>query len=160
MENLYSEESYKILKKQKNFILLISLLIFILSITLVGLSWLIVNPTNFEIIKIIASIFLSIVACAFFYCLLEKFLPKNRRAKFIYHLLTTNRYEDKFMILSIGKKTVLSKDIYCYEIEAIDSKNNRIILYIEEEFLSLLKENRINKMIISQNVIMAVEGVK
>ena len=156
MNNLYSEESYKNEKKLAKKVLIINLVILFAALLFVGLSWFLVNQKSALAIKIIDCFLLTIVSLVFVYQMLEVYFVKKKHYKFIFSLLTVNRYQDKIVIEEIGARKPIFNHIYGYEIKGKTSNGENFIFLIEEKFINLIKENNEFFVIVAKNVIIGI----
>lgn len=127
----YSLETYEELKMRNKIFLILSISLFVFGLAFLFLSAFLINVKTVLIIKIIDIVILStaLVLSAFF--LLEKYLPGINRNKFLYRLLTVERFEGHLKIIHINEPYLVKRGIYAYEIEAMDDDKRIINCYYE-----------------------------
>jgi len=140
MNNYYSLETYNKNRKYLRVWLVLLIIIFFVSLALVGLSAFLVKPSSAVAIIVVDSIILSISLCVVIFLIFEKYIPYYRRNKFLYNLLIVNRYEGTIKIKKINKPYLVKKNIEAYEIEAIDDTNKIFVCYLETSFPLSFKE--------------------
>ena len=81
---------------------------------------------------VIDSIILSLSLIISIYLFIERFLTSRLRYKFLYRLLTVERFEGKIKIKKINKPYLVKRGINAYEIEALDDDNKIINCFLED----------------------------
>ena len=132
MKNNYSKETYEKIKKDNRNYLIISILILFFGLAFLGLSAFLINNKSVAIIMVIDSIILSLSLIISIYLFLERFLTSRLRYKFLYRLLTVERFEGKIKIKKINKPYLVKRGITAYEIEALDDENKIISCFLED----------------------------
>ena len=128
---LYSKETYFKIKKHSQIWFIIAIAIFVFGLAFLFLSGLFINQQTILIVKIIDLVMVNIsflVACYFF---IEFFIKKTIRCKFLYRLLTVERYSGTLTIQEIKKPYLVRKWIKAYEIDALDDSGKKISCYYE-----------------------------
>ncbi len=129
--NYYSKETYLQLKKESHKWLILSISSFVFGLLFFGLSALYINVKTVLAVTIIDAIILSASLIAGFYILLDIYIPKIRRNKFVYRLLTVERFVGQIKVTKIKEPYLVRKYIEAYEIEALDEDNKVLICYLE-----------------------------
>ena len=155
---LYTLEEYNKDKKKATKRLIFSICVFVLGLLFLGLSAFLINPKTVLFIKVIDSIFVSICFIIAIYIFIELFLETKFRNKFIYRLLTVERFEGKIKITKIREPYRVRKHVKAYEIEAIDENQKEITCYFEDRFDLGLKVGEEIKVIIASNFITEIVG--
>lgn len=127
----YSQETYEELKKRNTKFLILSISLLVFGLAFLFLSAFLINVKTVLAIKIVDIVILSasLILSAFF--LLEKFIPGVSRKRFLYRLLTVERFEGKLKVIDIREPYLVKKGIFAYEIEVIDEDNKTINCYYE-----------------------------
>lgn len=157
INNYYSQETYEELKKRNTKFLVLSISLSIFGLAFLFLSAFLINVKTILIIKILDIVILStsLVFSAFF--LLEKYIPGISRKRFIYRLLTVDRFQGRLKVIDIREPYLVKKGIFAYEIEAIDEDNKTIICYYETiNPLEFKKEEEID-VVIAMNFIVGIK---
>ncbi len=153
----YSKETYEELKKRNSKFLVISISLLIFGLAFLFLSAFLINTKTVLTIKIVDSVVLSISLIFSFFFLLEKYIPGVRRKKFLYRLLTVERFEGKLKVIDIREPYLVKKGIFAYEIEAIDEENRTFNCYYETiNPLEFEKEDEID-VVIAMNFIVDIK---
>ena len=157
INNYYSQETYEELKKRNTKFLALSISLSIFGLAFLFLSAFLINVKTILIIKILDIVILStsLVFSAFF--LLEKYIPGISRKRFIYRLLTVDRFQGRLKVIDIREPYLVKKGIFAYEIEAIDEDNKTINCYYETiNPLEFKKEEEID-VVIAMNFIVGIK---
>ena len=160
MNNLYSQETYFKLKKDYKKWLIISILLFIIGLSLLFLSAFIINHKNVLYIKIIDIVLVNIILLVAVYFFIELFVKKRIRSQFLYRLLTMERFSGKIRITEIKKPYLVRKHIRAYEVVAKDENDKEMICYLEEAAPLSLNVNDEVEVILAHNFIVDVLGEK
>ena len=159
-KELYSKESYFKMKKSYKIWLVISIFIFVFGLAFLFLSGLLISEKTIIAIKIIDLIIVNIsfiVSCYFF---IEFFIKRKIRSKFLYRLLTVERYNGSITIQEIKKPYLVRKWIKAYEINALDDNNKQICCYYEDiQELTFKVGDQINATL-ANNFIVDILGKK
>lgn len=129
---LYSEETYFKMKKSYKIWLTISILIFIFGLAFLFLSGLLINEKTVLAIKIIDLVIVNVAFIFSCYFFIEFFIKRRIRCKFIYRLLTVDRYSGVITIQEIKKPYLVRKWVKAYEIDALDDSGKKISCYYED----------------------------
>ena len=157
INNYYSKETYEELIKRNKKFLILSISICVFGLAFFFLSAFLINVKTVLIIKIIDILILSSSLIISSYLLLEKFIPGVSRKKFLYRLLTVDRFEGKLKIVEIRKPYLVKKGIYAYEIEAVDEENKTLICYYEALNELELKKDDVVDVTIAMNFIVGIK---
>lgn len=152
--DLYSKETYFKMKKSYKIWLVISIAIFVFGLAFLFLSAFLINEKTVLIIKIVDIVVVNIsllVSCYFF---IEFFIKRMIRCKFIYRLLTVDRYNGVLTIQEIKKPYLVRKWVRAYEIDATDDSGKKISCYYENiQPLSFKEGDRIDVMLASNFIV-------
>ena len=153
----YSIETYKELKKRNKKFLILSIFLFVFGLAFLFLSAFLINVKTVLIIKIIDIVILSssLILSAFF--LLEKYIPGISRNRFLYRLLTVERFEGRLKVIHINEPYLVKKGIYAYEIEAMDEDQKIINCYYEANNPLEFKEDEEIDVVIAMNFIVGIK---
>ncbi|MBR4377893.1 MAG: hypothetical protein IKP50_03320 [Bacilli bacterium] len=119
-----------------------------------------INVKTVLVIKIIDIVFVSASLVVSAFLLLEKYIPGVQRKKFLYRLLTVERFEGKLKIVDIRKPYLVKKHIFAYEIEAIDEDNKTLNCYYETINPLEFKEGEEIDVTLAMNFIVAIKENK
>lgn len=150
---LYTLEEYYKDKKKATKWLIFSIGVFVLGLIFLGLSAFLINPRTVLLIKIIDSIVVSICFVVSIYIFIELFLTTKFRNKFVYRLLTVERFEGKLKIIKIREPYKIRKHVRAYEIEAVDENQKEITCYLEDRFDLSFEVGAEIRVIIASNFI-------
>ena len=157
INNYYSKETYEELIKRNKKFLILSISICVFGLAFFFLSAFLINVKTVLIIKIIDILVLSSSLIISSYLLLEKFIPGVNRKKFLYRLLTVDRFEGKLKVIDIREPYLVKNGIFAYEIEAIDEENRIINCYYETiNPLEFKKDEEIDA-VIAMNFIVGIK---
>lgn len=131
INNYYSTCTYEELKRKNKKFLIISISFLVFGLAFLFLSAFLINVKTVLAIKIIDILIVSASLVVSAFLLLEKYIPGVQRKKFLYRLLTVERFEGKLKIVDIRKPYLVKKHIFAYEIEAIDEDNKTLNCYYE-----------------------------
>ena len=129
---LYGQETYFRMKKSYKLWLIISILIFVFGLAFLFLSCLLINEKTVLAIKIIDLVIVNVAFIFSCYFFIEFFIKRRIRSKFIYRLLTVDRYSGVIVVQEIKKPYLVRKWIRAYEIEALDDSDKKISCYFED----------------------------
>lgn len=129
--NYYSKETYFNLKKECRNALILSIASFSFGLLFLGLSAFLINVNTVLLIKFIDSFVVSLSFVLGCYLFIEHYLPKKNRNRFLYRLLTVDRFEGKIQIKNIREPYLIKKNINAYEIEAIDDDGKILNCFYE-----------------------------
>ena len=150
---LYTLEEYYKDKKKATKWLIFSICVFVLGLIFLGLSAFLINPRTVLLIKIIDSIVVSICFVVSIYIFIELFLTTKFRNKFVYRLLTVERFEGKLKITKIREPYRIRKHVRAYEIDAVDENQKEITCYLEDRFDLSFEVGAEIRVIIASNFI-------
>ena len=150
---LYTLEEYYKDKKKATKWLIFSICVFVLGLIFLGLSAFLINPRTVLLIKIIDSIVVSICFVVSIYIFIELFLTTKFRNKFVYRLLTVERFEGKLKITKIREPYKIRKHVRAYEIDAVDENQKEITCYLEDRFDLSFEVGAEIRVIIASNFI-------
>ena len=157
INNYYSQETYEELKKRNTKFLVLSISLSIFGLTFLFLSAFLINVKTILIIKILDIVILSTSSVFSAFFLLEKYIPGISRKRFIYRLLTVDRFQGRLKVIDIREPYLVKKGIFAYEIEAIDEDNKTINCYYETiNPLEFKKEEEID-VVIAMNFIVGIK---
>lgn len=131
MKNNYSKETYEKIKKDNRKWLILSTLFLLIGLAFLGLSAFFINKNSVIIIIIIDSIILSLSLITSIYIFIELFLTTRLRYKFLYRLLTVERFEGTIKINKINPPYLVKRGVMAYEIEACDDDNKVLNCFYE-----------------------------
>lgn len=129
---LYSKETYFKLKKSYTLWLIISIAIFVFGLAFLFLSALFINEKTVLVVKIIDLVVVNISLLVACYLFIEFFIKRVIRCKFLYRLLTVDRYSGVLTIQEIKKPYLVRKWVRAYEIDALDDSGKKISCYYED----------------------------
>lgn len=132
INSYYSKETYFKIKKDNNKYLALFICLLVFGLAFLFLSAFLINTKTVTIIKIIDSVVLSSCLILSFYFLLMKYIPGVRRNKFLYRLLTVERFEGRLKVLDIKSPYLVKRGITAYEIEAKDEDGKVISCFYED----------------------------
>lgn len=160
MNSLYAKESYLEQKKKAKLWLIFSICIFAFSLTFLGLSALFIKPNTVKAVTIIDSVVVSIGMVIAAFLFIEKFLAIHSRNKFVYRLLTVERFKGKITIIKIKESYLVKKNIKAHEIEAKDEDDKVVNYYYEDGLPLSFKEGDTINVITAANFIVEIEDIK
>ena len=127
----YSKETYEKMKKSYKLWLISAILIIFIGLLFFGLSAFLINNKTVLIIKIVDAIILSLALITGAIIIIVAYVPLKRRNKFLYRLLTVERFEGSLVIKEIRKPYLVRKSILAYEIVAVDDEDKTINCFYE-----------------------------
>ena len=153
----YSVETYEELKKRNKIFLILSISLFVFGLAFLFLSAFLINVKTVLIIKIIDIVILSVALVLSAFFLLEKYIPGIRRNRFLYRLLTVERFEGRLKVIHIYEPYLVKKGIYAYEIEAMGDDGKTINCYYEASNQLEFKDNEEIDVVIAMNFIVGIK---
>ena len=158
--NYYSLSTYNKLKKQCKTSLILALIILFMALAFLFISAFFININTVSTIKVMDILVTSLLLCVSIYLLVELYIPKINRKKFIYRLLTVNRYEGNIEILEIHQPYLIKKGIFANEIIAKDEDNKILNCFIETCLNVNLNIGQHLKVNLAQNFIVDIKEEK
>lgn len=158
-ENLYTLETYSCMKKDAKKGLVISLVLFLIGLTLFFLSYFLITPANVQIMKVVDSLVLIIFLASGAYIFIHAYALKKIRSRFIYRLLTVERFEGRMVIKDIKKPYLVRKWVKAYEIEAIDDEGKNINVYYEYNQPLNFQVGDELEVVLAMNFIVAIKEI-
>lgn len=155
---LYSKETYFKLEKSYKMWLIISLAIFTFGLAFLFLSGLLINEQTVLAVKIVDLVVVNISFLVAAYFFIEFFVKRRIRSKFVYRLLTVDRYSGAITIQEIKKPYFVRKWIKAYEINALDDSGKKIVCYYEDIEPLPFKVGDTLNMTLASNFIVDIEG--
>lgn len=155
---LYSKETYFKLKKSYVIWLIISIVLFVFGLAFLFLSAFLINEKTILAIKIVDLVVVNISFVVSAYFFIEFFVKRRIRTRFIYRLLTVDRYSGVITIQEIKKPYFVRKWIKAYEIEALDDSGKKVTCYFEDVQLIPFKAGDQLNVTLASNFIVDIEG--
>lgn len=127
-------EKRKILdyRKKANRHLTLSLSVFLVFLLLAILMVVFANPTNSLLFQFMAIIFSSLGGCYLIFDYFVYMAYFRNRAKLLSSLLLAPKEEGKGILLNIGEKTTIRKDIQAYPLTIKTEKGNELFYWLED----------------------------